>query len=271
MGRIHRRPRTCPTRRSLAASALLGLSAAAVPALAVAAPDRCEALLADLGAVARAHDYRVTTTADTVAGARADATELHARCAHGRAEITLLDRRGTRVRIDWSAHGLHIVGQFPGLGRLGESWLPDDGHVDLRIEADAAGTSAHAVFDGDSGAWAVTGDAPAINARFRPYLRTSAAWRDAHALLYGITGVARSGLEGDPDALDAVLDPAIPLPGADRDIDKGSRKKDCGATIGICAVAYFWKPATGACVAAGIKCLSAFKCWKSDCSGDGKQ
>lgn len=271
MGRIHPRPPTYPSRRSFAAPALLCLAAAAVPRLAAAAPDRCQALLADLGAVARTHEYVVTTSAGVLSGTRPDATQLQARCTHNRAEVLLFDRTGAKVRIDWSAHGLHIHGQFPALGHLTQSWLPDDGHVDMRVEAEGAGASAYAVFDGDSGAWAASGDAPGVNEQFRARLRSSPAWRDAHALLFGTTGVARSGLEGDRDALRAVLDPAIPLPGADRDVDKGSLKKDCGATVGICAVAYFWKPATGACVAAGIKCLSAFKCWKSDCSGDGKQ
>lgn len=246
--------------------------AAALPLTAVAEPAACERLLAELADISTGYGYAITKTAGEVFGLNADESELRARCEVDRAEIEMVGPDGSIVHIEVTARTMNLDGEFPGVGRVSQSWVGDDLATGVvSFAADAGTTAAAAAYDFASGAWTVSGDPDGVNARLEPSLGVSSAWKDAHALLYNFTGVLRSGLEGDEGGLDAMLPLAIPLPGAYQDVDKGDVKKDCGATIGICAVAYFWKPATGACIAAGVKCFSAFKCWRDDCSGDGKE
>ncbi|PCC69015.1 hypothetical protein SAMN02745121_05652 [Nannocystis exedens] len=266
-----RRGRTA--RRSLAATSgvVVGLSFVAVAAAspgAAASPDSCAAWLAQWSEHAAARGYVLTPGASGITGLDGVGNTLQADCAADRALMSFAAPDATHVRVEWSAAALTVRGEFPGVGRVDQSW--DAASHRLRHTAEVGAAAAAVEFDPATGDWLVDGDPDALNAALEPVLIASTPWRDAYFVIHAITGVWDSGLERDEAGLQAALSLALP-PSVCQDVDKGSVKKDCGATIGICAAAYFWKPLTAACLASGAKCLAAFKCWKSDCSGDGKQ
>lgn len=234
--------------------------------VAAASADPCARWLLQAAEYGAARGYVLTTGGAAITGADDTQNLFHASCAADRAAIVFTAPDATEVRVRWNAAELDLRGEFPGAGHVTQTWT-DDARSTHTAEAGAAAASVE--FDPATGSWSAEGDPDSLNTLFEPVLAASTVWADANFLVHALTGVWDSGLERDEEALHAALSLALP-PMTTQDVDKGGLKKDCGATIGICAVAYFWKPLTGACLAAGAKCLAAFKCWKSDCSGDGK-
>ncbi|MDC0720975.1 hypothetical protein [Nannocystis bainbridge] len=228
----------------------------------------CDAWLAHVSDHAAARGYLLTPTEGGLTGLDGQQNALQAGCAAERAVMTFTGPDAT-VDVTWTATGLVVRGEFLGLGRVEQRWSGVESEQRLRHTAEHDAAAACVEFDPSTGGWSVEGDPDLLNADFAPVLAGSAPWRDAYFVIHAVTGVWDSGLQRDEEALEVASSLALP-PNVCHDVDKGGVKKDCGATLGICAVAYFWKPLTGACVAAGAKCLAAFKCWKSDCSGDGK-
>lgn len=239
---------------------------AALPA-AAAATDACEPWLDRVAELGAARGYVVERSPGQLAGRDGAHNSVHAACAADRAELEFVAPDLSRVHVAWSSVALELRGEFAG-AHVEQSWRGNVEEQQIRHRADTGALAASAEFDAASQSWSVDGDLDGVNAWFEPVLAGSTIWRDAYRIVHVLTGVWDAGLQQDESALQIALGLALPPIGT-VDIDKGGVKKDCGATIGICAVAYFWKPLTGACVAAGAKCLAAFKCWKSDCSGDG--
>lgn len=235
-------------------------------AASAASADPCTDWLAHTADLAAARGYVLTTSAAGLTGTDEAQSTLQASCADDRAALVFTAPDATQVHVQWTAAALELRGEFPDAGRVTQTWTDDTRSLHT---AEAGAAAATVEFDPATGNWSADGDPDDLNALFEPVLGASTIWADANYLVHALTGVWDSGLERDEDALYTALSLALP-PMAAHDVDKGGLKKDCGATIGICAVAYFWKPLTGACIAAGAKCLAAFKCWKSDCSGDGK-
>jgi len=230
-------------------------------------------MLAQLAAIAARSGFDVTEAPEELVGVGAAESELRAWCDDSAVVLELVSADGSRVDAELSSNGSTLVATFPQLGRVSQHAMldgsDDAGRGRVRFAAEAEDAAAWFELNVPDGTWAADGDAERLNALFRPALAGSAAWRQAHRLMFALTGAGPEEFLTDSSALDIMLTIAIPV-GEAQDVDKGSIKKECGSAIGVCTVAYFWKPLTAACVGQGIKCFAAFKCWKSDCSGDGK-
>jgi hypothetical protein len=266
---------TCKQRRPRRriASLIAVTTVAAAPLSAAAESGACETMLAHIAAAAAWSGFDVTETPEELVGVGVEESELRARCGDTGVVLELVSADGSRVDAELSSDGSAVVASFPQLGRVSQHTMvdgPDDvGGGRVRFAAETESSAAWFELDVPSGTWAAEGDAESVNALFQPILAGSTVWKQAHQLMFALTGTWLEDFITDPSSLDSMLDLAIPV-GEARDVDKGSIKKECGAAAGVCTVAYFWKPLTAACVGQGIKCFAAFKCWKSDCSGDGK-